>query len=386
MDKISVIIPVYNGSKYLYECLHSIFNSTYRNLEVIVVDDGSTEDVLEAATDYKDNIIFISTKHKGQAAARNLGFKKSTGGYVSFLDVDDINGKMRYELCIKKFEENPETGMIFCGTTFINEDGEFLTGVSKFPHFSRKTFLGRMYEENLIGSISATIMRSSVFKNVKGFDRAFELAEDYDLFLRLGNKTIVDYIDLPLVRNRFHENNLARDLQKIRKFEKKAIKKYDMAEIASQLSRVYDNEEDFRIGLGRVLFKIGMTKQALQHFKKANEINTLNEDVYYFTGNCYFKNGKHQKADEEYGKCLAINPHHVECLNNLGVLYFHLGESERSISELEKAAKYSKNLFEPRYNLACIKDDRPRENLRLSFLGEKQLMAEEPIQLSTVTI
>ncbi|MCH8285345.1 tetratricopeptide repeat protein, partial [candidate division KSB1 bacterium] len=106
----------------------------------------------------------------------------------------------------------------------------------------------------------------------------------------------------------------------------------------------------------------------------------LNEDVYYFTGNCYFKIGKHQKADEEYGKCLALNPQHVPCLNNLGVLHFHTGESDRSISELKKAAKYSTNSFEPKYNLACIKDDRPRENLRLSFLGERQLIAEGAMQ------
>ena len=380
MDKISVIIPVYNSSEYLYDCLHSIFKSTYRNLEVIVVDDGSKEDVLEAAADYKDAITFIATKHKGQSSARNLGFKKSTGEYVSFIDVDDINGKMRYELCIKKFEENPKTGMVFCSTTFINENGEFLTGVSKFPRYSRKTFLGRMYEINWIGSISATIMRSSVFEKVKGFDETFALAEDYDLYLRIAKQTIVDYIDLPLVRKRYHENSMGRDLEKTRKFEKKALKKYEPAEIASQLSRVYDKEEDFRIGLGRVLFKIGMTRQALPHFQKALEINELNEDIYYFTGNCYFKIGKHQKADEEYGKCLALNPQHVACLNNLGVLHFHTGESDRSISELKKAAKYSTNSFEPKYNLACIKDDRPRENLRLSFLGERQLIAEGAMQ------
>ncbi|KPK88387.1 hypothetical protein AMJ80_11115 [bacterium SM23_31] len=376
MEKISVIIPIYNSSRFINDCLRSIFNSTYRNFEVIVVDDGSTDDlsrVLGAVGEFRSDIVFLSTEHQGQAAARNLGFQKSTGEYAAFFDADDINGKMRFELCVKRLEENPGVGMVFCGSTFINEQGGFLPGVSKFPNFASEQFLGRMFEGNWISTISTTLFRSNVFKKTGGFDESFPLAEDYDLYLRTGKITRVKYVDLPLVRCRRHDNNLRRDWQTCKEYEIRAIKKHDPAEIASKLSIIFRNEEEFRVTFGKILYRIGHIRQAMQHFHKAYKINAMNEDVYFFTGNCYFDTGNYQKAGEEYGKCLAINPNHVGCLNNVGVLYFIRGEYERSIAEFEKAAKLGNNCLEPQYNLACIKNDYSGEKLLLSVFGMKQL-------------
>jgi len=383
VEKISVIIPVYNSSRFINDCLCSIFNSTYRNIEVIVIDDGSTDDLLTAIGEFSSDITLLSIEHRGQAAARNLGFQNSTGGFVAFFDADDINGKMRFELCVKRFEENPGVGMVFCGSTFINEHGGFLTGVSKFPKFTSGQFLGWMFatkwwlrQRNWISTISTTLFRSSVFKKTGGFDESFSLAEDYDLYLRLGKITKVSYVDLPLVRCRRHDNNLGRDWLTYKEYETKAIKKHDPAEIASHLSVISRNEEEFRIIFGKVLYRIGKIRQAMQHFQKAYKINALNEDAYFFTGNCYFDAGNYQKAGEEYEKCLAINPEHAGCLNNLGVLYFIRGECERSIAEFEKAAQCGNNCLEPQYNLACIKDNCPREKLILSIFGVTQLQTD----------
>ena len=382
MDKISVIIPVYNSSSYLYDCLTSIFNSTYRNIEVIVVDDGSTDDIQSTIEEFSSRIIFLPTVNIGQAAARNLGFSKSTGKYAAFVDADDINGKMWFELCIKRFEKKPRTGMIFCGTTFINDEGKFLTGVSKFPNFTSETFLGRMFEQNLITTLSSTIVISRLFKKVGGFDETFPLAEDYDLYLRLGKVTRIEYIDLPLVRKRRHKENLRLDWQKYKEYETKAIQKHEPTEIASELSRVYRNEEDFRIAFGRVLYRTGKVRQALQHFKKAQEINTHNSDAYFHSGNCYFDIGNYRKADKEYSKCLAINPRHAGCLNNVGVLYFRIGEYKRSVAELKKAQRYGDNFFEPHYNLACIKGESCQPKLRLSIPGRAHLQSELDLRLA----
>lgn len=376
VEKISVIIPIYNNSRFINDCLRSIFNSTYRNLEIIVVDDGSTDDlsrILGAAGEFGSEITLLSTEHRGQSAARNFGFRNSTGEYAAFFDADDINGKMRFELCVKRLEERPEVGMVFCGSTFINEDGGFLAGVSKFPEFTSGQFLGRMFEWNWISTISTTLFRSSVFKKTGGFDESFPLAEDYDLYLRIGKTTKVDYVDLPLVRRRRHKNNLQRDWFTYKEYEIKAIKKHDPAEIASQLSVIYRNEEEFRIIFGKILYRVGKIRQAMQHFQKACKLNALNEDVYFFTGNCYLDTGNYQKAGEEYKKCLAINPEHAGCLNNLGILYFIRGEYERSIAEFEKAAKYGNNYLEPQYNLTCIKNNCRREKLILSVFGMTQL-------------
>jgi len=92
MEKISVIIPVYNTSKYLKRCLDSIINQTYVNLEIICINDGSKDNSLEILNQYKkkdDRIIIIDKENQGVSAARNDGIKNSTGMYITFVDSDD---------------------------------------------------------------------------------------------------------------------------------------------------------------------------------------------------------------------------------------------------------------------------------------------------------
>ncbi len=373
MDKISVIIPAIENMDFFSNCLSSIFNSTYRNLEVIIIDNGYHDEVVEASEEFKKDIIHVSSGLLNKAEAYNLGFTKAQGHYLSFIDAQDINGKMRYELSVKRFQDEPKTGMVFCATTFIDECGTFMTGVSKFPSFSSNYFLGKMFESNNINTISSTLILSSIFKKSSGFDESFNHAYDYDLFLRVGSKTRVEYIDLPLVRNRITPERISLDWNDYRNFETKAIQKHDPVVIAEYLSRAYNNEEEFRISLGKLLYRIGKTNDALLHLNKAQKLNCENDDAYFHAGNCYYKIRKYKLAHDEYSKCLNLNPEHAGCRNNAGVLYFHMGEYEKSVSELKKALKYGDNFLEPKYNLKCIKDDRSRGKLRLSLFGKAQL-------------
>jgi teichuronic acid biosynthesis glycosyltransferase TuaG len=91
MEKVSVIIPVYNNSKYIKECIDSVINQTYKNLEILIINDGSTDDSLNIIKSYNDKRIIIINfkKNKGAAVARNEGIKKSTGRFITFIDADD---------------------------------------------------------------------------------------------------------------------------------------------------------------------------------------------------------------------------------------------------------------------------------------------------------
>lgn len=157
------------------------------------------------------------------------------------------------------------------------------------------------------------------------------------------------------------------------------VQKHDPTQIASHLSRVYRNEEDFRVALGKILYRIGKVKDALLHLNKAQLLNNENDDVYFHTGNCYYKSKKYKMAHESYLKCLDRNPEHAGCSNNAGVLYYLMGKYDKSISELKKALEYDDNFLEPQYNLNCIKDDRPRRNLRLSLFGRKKITKEKDL-------
>ncbi|MFC1731890.1 glycosyltransferase [candidate division KSB1 bacterium] len=367
MDKISVIIPVCNGSEFFDNCLQSIFNSTYRNLEVIVVNDGSTDQFDDAIRDYKPDITVVSTKSGKSAAARNCGLRRSTGEFVSFFDVDDINGKMRLELSVKKFESEPHSGMVFCGTTFIDDQGGFLTGVGKFPDFDQSQFLGRMYERNWINTISTTLMRRNVLERVGGFDESFDIGEDYDLYLRIGSISKVEYIDLPLVRYRIHSKDHSNRVRDLHEYEIKALRKFDPGEVAANLSALFTDEKDFRLSFGKILYKMGQVKDALRQFKRALLISSGSADAFFFTGNCYYDLGDYKESLIYFKDCLKIDPGHAGCRNNIGILYFHQGDYDRSINEFKRAVKLGSNQVEPRHNLSCVKKEGSGDLLRLSL-------------------
>jgi len=103
-DKISVIIPVYNAAKYLPKCIDSVLNQTYKNLEIILVDDGSTDESgkISDKYSYKDNrVIVIHKENGGTSDARNKGIKAATGKYIGFIDSDDYIETDMYEILLK---------------------------------------------------------------------------------------------------------------------------------------------------------------------------------------------------------------------------------------------------------------------------------------------
>jgi glycosyltransferase involved in cell wall biosynthesis len=124
MHKISVIIPIYNVEKYLSVCLESVINQTYQNLEIILVDDGSTDACPKICDDYatKDNRIkLIHKKNGGLSDARNIGVKHATGDLISFVDSDDVLSLYFYEKLINILEEN-DADIVECGfRKFYNE-------------------------------------------------------------------------------------------------------------------------------------------------------------------------------------------------------------------------------------------------------------------------
>lgn len=123
-DKISVIIPVYNVELYLNKCLQSITGSTYSNLEIILINDGSPDncDKLCKEWELKDNrIIYIKKENGGVSSARNLGLDKATGNYIAFVDADDYISPFMYERLYTLMIDN-EADLVICGRTRILED------------------------------------------------------------------------------------------------------------------------------------------------------------------------------------------------------------------------------------------------------------------------
>ena len=137
--KISVIIPFYNAHKYLTACLNSILNQTYQNLEIILIDDGSTDNSLEIAQSFKKQdprIQIFTQKNRGPSAARNLGLKKATGDFISFIDSDDtINPDFLTKL---KSVYTKSTSLSLCAMNYFRVKSNTTKSVYTTPPFKKR--------------------------------------------------------------------------------------------------------------------------------------------------------------------------------------------------------------------------------------------------------
>lgn len=134
-QKVSVIIPTYNLARYINETVDSVLGQTYKNYEIIIVDDGSTDNTKEALSEYGGKITYIFQENQGVSAARNKGIKEAKGEYIAFLDADDLWLKDKLELQIGLMNSNPEVAMIFTDGESFNEEGLIKASLRHSPKY-----------------------------------------------------------------------------------------------------------------------------------------------------------------------------------------------------------------------------------------------------------
>lgn len=180
MKKISVIIPCYNQSKYLLEAIKSVVESTYKNIEIIVINDGSTDkspQEIHNMLKTLENVILISQENQGVCVARNNGISACSGDYILPLDADDKIADTYIEQAIAMLEQNPDIGVVYSEAEF------FGTGQNKKWNLKPAT-LSNMLIQNRI--FSSGIYRKSKFIEIDGYKKEMELGcEDWDFWLSI---------------------------------------------------------------------------------------------------------------------------------------------------------------------------------------------------------
>jgi len=199
MSLISVIIPTYNRSDFLKEAIESVLKQTYQPFELIVVDDGSTDDTAGVLSRYAGKISALSVNHGGPSAARNHGIQAARGDYIAFLDSDDLwlPGKLAAQMHF--FHNNPEARI--CQT----EEIWMRNSVRVNPRQKHKKYSGWIFDQCLplcVVSPSAVMMHRSVLTRVGLFDETFPACEDYDLWLRIAPLYPIYLVDKPFIIKR----------------------------------------------------------------------------------------------------------------------------------------------------------------------------------------
>lgn len=198
---ISVIIPVYNGKQYLTEAVESIFQQNYDPLEIIIVDDGSTDGTADLKNSFGKKVKYIYQENSGPAAARNKGISLANGEYIAFLDSDDLWPSGKLETQINQMIHNPDIEIILGHTkTFDSE----LTDANKI----------KVEQDSVISiQLGSALFRKSVFEKVGPFDEELHYSEDHDWFFRAREKGIPILVSEEItLYYRRHKNNMTDDL------------------------------------------------------------------------------------------------------------------------------------------------------------------------------
>jgi len=211
--KVSVVVPVHNGATWIHETLNSICSQSMTNLEVVLVDDASTDNLLGVLKEYSDPRINVyhMDQNVGVSAARNFGIDKARGQYIAFCDSDDLCMPNRMAIQLNYLEMHPEIDV--CGSAFTLFDREDLITVSH--PISHEEIGVALLRGNCFG-LSTVMARRSVFE-LRKFDPNLSVSEDYDLWTRLvlsGYK--VSNLEDVLVKYRIHSHQLShRKAQKL---------------------------------------------------------------------------------------------------------------------------------------------------------------------------
>ena len=215
MPIVSVIIPTYQHAHFVGQAIESVLAQTYEDYEIIVVDDGSTDNTSEVLAEFGNQIKAIHhQENRGLSAARNTGIMASHGSLVAFLDADDVWMPDKLEKQVPLFERNESVGLVYSDLSYFDKNG-ILPGTA---------FEGASPQSGMVHSaifvrdfipMPTVVVRRSCFDVVGLFDETLMACEDHDMWLRISETWAVDFVNEPLARYRFAPTQMHKDRERM---------------------------------------------------------------------------------------------------------------------------------------------------------------------------
>lgn len=213
LPRVSIVMAAKNYARFLPEAVESVFAQTFADWELVIIDDGSSDDTPRAVRPYLADlrVRYFRSDALGQPRAKNLGVRFARGRLVAFLDADDAWEPTKLEKQVAVFEAKPEVGVVSCKRSLMDEQGERLPCEPR-GLAPRGSVLPQMFAQNFV-CFSSCVVRREVFSHVGGFDPEWDLSIDYDLWLRVAKFYRFDFADEELVRYRTGHGNLSKKLR-----------------------------------------------------------------------------------------------------------------------------------------------------------------------------
>lgn len=282
-ERVSVIIPNYNREKTIKHSILSVINQTYKNIEIIVVDDNSSDNskelLMELTNQYKNLKVYFNNKNKGANFSRNKGAELSTGEYIAFLDSDDqfLPRKIERQMEILDRLKNNDIGIIFTNMLIKNKP---------MLHYKSDSFINieDIIFRNRLGGFSSVLMKKDVFFEVGKLDEELLSCQDWDMYLKVLSKYSGYIISDPLVKYYLQDDSISKNFNKVIQghnaiFNK--IKKINNVKLLVNEKQLVYNQ---KLLLGDIYRRFGMFDEARRNYryciKYKKDIRTI---IYIFS-------------------------------------------------------------------------------------------------------
>ena len=271
---VSVVIPVYNGEKFILECLRSVAEQTYPRIQCIVVNDGSTDQTVDVIRQSDLKVELVNQDHKNLPSARNTGIRYAAGDFIALLDADDLWYPDKIEAQVQMMMENPGAGLVFSDTEKF-----FPSGKIRYQKDKRELSLKLNNEDpfpilikkNIIVP-SSVLIRSSIFKEIGYFDETLNSCEDWEFWLRFPVHHLqIRFLDRILTKYRFHGGNMSTKADSMQQGRLQALDKVFSDPLLHARYSKLKNQAHARIydEAANAFYSAGNSERFLSNFNKA---------------------------------------------------------------------------------------------------------------------
>jgi len=205
-------MPVYNGGKYLRVAIESVLIQNYKNIDMLIINDGSTDSSEEIIRSFNDNRIrYFKQENKGLAATHNEGIKKALGDYLIKVDADDYIAVDFVGKHLKIFAEHPQADLVYCDDQLIDEDGKAIRVITRPEYTDRRMLIRDLFRAGFPVVPFRTCIRKRVFEQIGFFDESLRIGEDYDIMKRFVKANLkAQHLNEPLYFRRLTNESISR--------------------------------------------------------------------------------------------------------------------------------------------------------------------------------
>ncbi|ABA20464.1 Glycosyl transferase, family 2 [Trichormus variabilis ATCC 29413] len=224
MPKVSVVIPAYNAMKYLPATVESVLQQTFTDIEILIINDGSSDNIIAWTTQITDpRVQVISQQNQGLSGARNTGINHASGEYIAFIDADDLWLPSKLEKQVKCLDNSPQAGLVYTWTAWTDETGK-PTGVIVASDVEGYVW-EQMVVNDKISNGSSAMVRRICFDKVGLFDTELTSSEDRDMWIRLAAHYHFAVVKEPLTLYRRHSQSMSKNRPKMLKNIRRVFEK-----------------------------------------------------------------------------------------------------------------------------------------------------------------